>query len=346
MIMAGHFLGAIKYSPDFSHSFITALAESRFGFLINESFWLTLFFVTSGYLLSLSEIDSFRSLILKSVKRFLRLGIPVLFSCAVIYVFILCVGLHNSETDALFENTRLQAAFSVPLTLWRVLLSPIHVLVYNICTFNSPYWVLRDMLLNSLLIFLCLFLQSKTRTISWIKYVFICALVLFGFWKSYITISFTFGMVIAQHEQVIRRLFTSFRWLPLSLVAFTALLYFFFPASILRILLFGVLIAAIPYIPLADRILSRGIPQFLGKISFGIYSFHWPVFCSVGAWALLFFTPELGIWWAFAISAVSSVATTLVLSFLYNLTLEKLSNQIIEKVIATIAAIPKRKNAT
>lgn len=334
MVMAGHFLGIFKYleSAEFDYSKFAGFVGSPFGTIINESFWLYLFFVASGYLLSMGEIDNLRSLIVKTVKRFLRLGMPVFFACVIIYVFVGVFGLHNSETVVLFENTWYQGAFSIPMTLIDVLQSPFDVLLLNKCIFNSPYWVLRDMFFNSILLYLCLYLQKKTRKFKLAKYLIAYTFLLFGLKTSYIACAFAAGMAIAQHEWIIKKVLSKLWWMAIPAVLIPAIICFLVPGNCQSILFFGAVIAVVPYIPFLERLLSRKGPQWLGKISFGIYSFHWPVFCSVGAWLLLHFTPRAGIAGAFVISAIISVIITFVLSQAYMMTVERFSAELVNKL--------------
>lgn len=88
MVMVGHFLGVFAYAesmPIDTHYFL-AFRNSKLGFLLNESYWLFLFFIVSGYLLAYSRIDKLHQLFAKMVQRFLRLGLPVLFAYVIIYI--------------------------------------------------------------------------------------------------------------------------------------------------------------------------------------------------------------------------------------------------------------------
>ena len=339
LIMAGHFSGVFKYldSCNFNWNLFRFFVESPFGLILNESFWLILFYVTSGFLLSLGKINDLRSLILKIIKRFLRLGIPVFFACAIIYVLILCIGVHCGETVSLFENAWFQSSFRAPLTLSGVFLSPFDVLLFGKCTFNSPYWVLRDMFYNSVLIYFCLYLQAKTEKIRFAKYIIVYAFLLYGLMTSPITCSFAMGMAIAQHDDLIKRIFTPLRLLALPCLAIVVAMFFIHPVFYHEILIFGAVLVTVPYIGFAEQLLSCRPARFLGQISFGIYSFHWPVFCSLGAWLLLFLTSKTGIWTAFAIASFVSVAFTFLLSYVYNITAEKFSTKLVDRITGSIS---------
>lgn len=344
LIMVGHFLGVIKYInvADFDYSKFMGFAESPFGIIINESFWLILFFVTSGYLLSLGSVDDLLSFVLKILKRFLRLGVPVFFSCAIIYVFLMCFGLHNNATRVLFENTWYQTAFSVPLTWRGVVMSPIDVLLLRKCIFNSPYWVLRDMFINSILVYLCLYLQKKLEKVRGLKCLIICVYMLFGLKFSYIAFSFAVGMAIAGYECIIKRILLSARGLVIMSVLILGIGYVFRPSNQIAASFWGAVIVIVPYITCVEQLLSSKALLFLGQISFGIYSFHWPVVCSVGAQLLLFFAIKIGIAGAVMILAVSSAIVTCFMAYAYMLTVEKLSAQLINRVVNSVESLLRR----
>ena len=104
LIMVGHFLGIYKYAQVFPGiRFIDILQNSSLSLLTNEGYWLYLFFVISGYLVAKSKINNVRELLTKSIHRFLRFAISILFSFFVIYVLYLVFGFHNQETIPLFQ---------------------------------------------------------------------------------------------------------------------------------------------------------------------------------------------------------------------------------------------------
>lgn len=341
LIMVDHFFCVFKYidSAPFDLPYFQAFLDSPFGLLLNETFWLFLFFVTSGYLLSLGRIPDLRTLVLKSIKRFLRLGLPIFFACGIIHILILVVGAHNTETIHLFENQWLMKDFSAPLTFLDLLRAPIDVLILGRCVYNSPYWVLREMFFNSLLLYVCLYLQEKTSRIPFLKYLILYALLLVSLRTSNITLAFAMGMAVAQHEPIARRVLGAAKWLALPCLIGFVWLYYAFTIHVHGILIFCAALFTIPYIRPANRACSGKTAQFLGKISFGIYSFHWPVYCSVGSWLLIRLTPVTNVIVAFAVSAVVSLVVSVLLSWLFSRTAEKWSAEWVESIVRYLGRI-------
>ena len=70
MIMVGHFNGVVKYSSGITcFPFITWLNGSVFSIIIDEGFWLQLFFVISGFLLSYAKMDKIVDIIRGGGKK-------------------------------------------------------------------------------------------------------------------------------------------------------------------------------------------------------------------------------------------------------------------------------------
>lgn len=85
--------------------------------------------------------------------------------------------------------------------------------------------------------------------------------------------------------------------------------------------------------PFIQRVLSSSMLLFAGRTSFGVYSFHWPVICSIGSLCLIKgiqLSWDARIIYFFALFV--SIMCTLFLSVLYHLTVEKYSMKIIKNI--------------
>ena len=67
------------------------------------------------------------------------------------------------------------------------------------------------------------------------------------------------------------------------------------------------------------------IEPFFGKISWGVFSFHWPVICSLGALLIMKLNAVMGLASAYAVSCVLALIVTIALSEGFYYTLEKLA---------------------
>ncbi|WP_026655852.1 acyltransferase family protein [Butyrivibrio sp. AE3003] len=147
-VLVGHYLGIYKYSQSFIPSIccFDIINDSHFAIFLDEGYWLYLFFVISGYLVSRSNIYNIKELLCRIVIRFFRLACPILFSHFIIYFIYRTVGFHNGETTTLFQCEWFQQIFYTrDFTIKDVLISPFSVLIFGNSDMNKPYWVLQMM---------------------------------------------------------------------------------------------------------------------------------------------------------------------------------------------------------
>lgn len=343
-IMVGHFSGIIKYisSAPFDITNLMLFCETVFGLILRESFWLSLFFVSSGYLLAQTTIINIKDLILKCIKRFLRLGIPILFSSAVIFILLSLIGLHNQATSCYFMNAWYQNAYSTPLTILDIFKSPFDVLILNRCIFNSPYWVLREMFVASLMIYTWLYIRDCLICNHLIRFFIEMIMLWFGYNFSDVIYACFIGMVFANYRTFYHKLLPPQYFYGKAISVLLVLLSF----KIDWVLFFSLLIYTIPYFSLFDNLLSYRIPSYFGKISWGIYSFHWPMICSLGAYILLVCFPIYGIWKATILASSITAFATVILSHIYTNTFEKWSTKLTAQITSQIQRIISREGST
>lgn len=250
------------------------------------------------------------------------MAIPIFFANLVILLLYYTVGFYNSDTIAFFENSWFQDAYAWELSFGLLVRSPIDTLLFSNCPFNSVYWVLQDMFFASLCIYLLLLLMTK------IKSSIIHGIMNIGFLcVSYICSSIVFacvlGSLLATYEKTINKFLDYRKKIVISALCF--IIYIIIPNTLLAILFFAACVLFIPEMKHINKILQGKVFVYLGKISFGIYVFHWPIICSVGAMFILLLWNKCGDVVAFSIAILISVVVTLVLAILYNVTVEKWS---------------------
>lgn len=330
MVMLGHFLGILRYAENFPvNSIIIRFLRSDYAFFSDESFWLYLFFIISGYLLVLSPAQNLKSVFTKSVKRFFRLGLPILFAYIIIFVIYKTIGFHNSETITLFQTDWYQSAYGGSYTLTQVILSPIDVLIFGAGDLNTPYWVLREMFFASLYIFLYSFIRTKIPQKPIIRFVVDIAALCLTL-SSKIAFSCFFGVIIAYYEPYLKKIFHKNKIISLAILFILSVCYMIKEELYFMLPLFGTLLLSVQEITsIFDK--SR-LLKYLGKISFGIYSFHWPVICSVGALLLLNLSKVLSVFGAYLLTFGICIILSVVLAIIYNLTAEKWSAVLTNKI--------------
>ena len=300
------------------HYFL-AIRNSRIGFLLDESYWLYLFFIVSGYLLAFSKIEKFFQLVAKWIQRFFRLGLPILFAYGICYIIYLTIGFHNGETSVFFDNGWYQKAYSCDYSLITVFKSPIDVLILGKSSLNSPYWVLREMFVASLIIYAADYILNKFsqrpigRLLTVIGTLFI-SLLFNHLLDSNIIVFCVLGAILCWCEKDIHVLLEK-QW-------------FYFGILVIALaisVLDKALIICVPKIGILNNVFSSKLFEFIGNISFGIYSFHWPLYCSVGGLVIVCLAAQTGllisiilamaISFILTISFVSAVTPSLLQSF-------------------------------
>lgn len=339
LIMLGHYLGLYKYSQSFIPSIriIDILNNSSFSFLIDESYWLYLFFVVSGYLVSKSKINNLSDVITKTISRFLRLALPILFSYFLIYLIYFTVGFHTVETNTLFQCQWYQNFYTEVYTIKDVLLGPIDVLLFGKCLLNDPYWVLQMMFFSSLLIYFLKLIFSKFSTSKHESLVFSILIVftMVSYAISPIISACLVGMLVSFYEdgEIKSKPCYAFWFL------FVAMSIYILPGALKSTLFFAALIVFVPRIKIIETVFSSKPIQFIGKLSWGIYSFHWPIICSFGALFILGLTSHIGLIQSYFVSFVIIFLFTLLFSVCFYCSFERLSSFITKQATACLVKL-------
>lgn len=326
MVMVGHYIGLYKYAENFPVesivlNYFDKFLDSKLGFVLDESYWVILFFVVSGYLVANSCIFNLKEVFIKSAIRFLRLGVPVLFAYTIIFVLYKFVGFHTNQTLGLMENSFVQNAFSGTYGIIHVLKSPVDVLILGKTSLNSPYWVLRDMFLASILIYLLLWFKHKIKSDNAFLIVFFCGF-LVSLFKFEVVYAVLFGMMVALLEKEENQVFFKNKIFVFTLLVLCAMMRAV-PRQRLSCVFFAMLILMLPKLPLLNKLFSSRLADFINKISFGIYSFHWPVLCSIGMLVLIKIYPAIGLLKACVVTAAVCIAITFLISIIYYYCIEK-----------------------
>ncbi|MGE5084668.1 MAG: acyltransferase family protein [Bacillota bacterium] len=273
------------------YDFLNFIHQSPFGFFYSGTGAVFVFFVLSGFVLSLSSFkndNSSKKLKTSLIKRYPRLAIPTVFSCLIAYItwhFTIDVsqvaewgaglaGQNPSLYDALFEGS-------------------ISSFLYGASAYNWVLWTMQIELLGSLIIYFACFLYSKQKLavvpfliLSLIGTHFISETVFLGI------LSFLLGMGIFLYARelpnkvalplfVLGLYFCGVHDNSVSYNFFTQLL----DESTYDLLNFfgGFLVV---YSVLKSEFLSRMGDQkflvFLGKVSFSVYLIHLAVTYALG----------------------------------------------------------------
>lgn len=335
MVMLGHYLGVYKYAEKFpvKIGILDAVLNSKLNFLLNESYYLYLFFIVSGYLIARSSVPNLPELIKKVVIRFLRLALPILCSSAI--VFFLCIkwiGMHNAETSSLFVNHWFQNNYyNIPVTFENLFYSPLDALLLAEASINPPYWCLKGMFIGSVVIYIVDFLLYKLsgRPELQVSLIFLSLICSLHFSFDGVRTACLVGMALwkfEKHKEEFSKTASLAFWMIVS-----SILLYVYEEQMMISLLFAVLIFYLPKWEISNKILSSRPFQFLGDISWGVYSFHWPIYSSIGALLILNVNTG-GLVSTWVIGMLVSIILTVIISILYRYTFEIVTSKLISRL--------------
>lgn len=312
MIMLRHFMGVTGYDA-----------------LFPQSYSLYLFFVVSGYLIAGSRIASWKQLAAKSFLRFIRLGLPVLFSCGVIYLIYLVFGFSNSATASLGTTPWYCSFYPTRFTVWDVIISPISVLIFGHTELNATYWMLRDMLVAAIVIYGLQYVRFRFPQLHVTAALIAAALSVLTHKTVVLSCLVGYGAsAFVQLPDKPLKAFSDCSWLLLLALAGLQIV----PKLPAALLVYAMLLVLVPSAPILNRLLCAKPIQFLAKISWSVYSYHWPIMCSIGGWMLLALCRHMAMLPAWIITSAVCAGCTIVLSWICSLTLDWLSAKLTKQL--------------
>lgn len=333
-------------------NFAEAIYNSPFAFIYSGTGAVFVFFVLSGYVLTLSSlkaVDQKKKLRESLIKRYPRLAIPALFSC-LIFWGLLHINIDLSRTSEWFQSIKITPDF-----LDAFYSGSIGAFILGENRYNPVLWTMQIELLGSFIIYFTCYLH-KTR---FFKYMFLLVSVVLSAQISGIAflgiISFISGYFLYLFKRSIPEL--------LSLTFFVIGLYlcgahnnsesyaFFFKFldaktyNVLNFLGGFLIVVAALKSNLINKILDKKSLIHLGKLSFSIYLIHISIIYIIGVPIFNYaITNGLNFITSSVISCIFVLTVTLLMSELYSRVFDdfaiKLSNRIakfnIKKVIRTL----------
>lgn len=341
MVMFGHFWNIYRGCQEKSmiaHPLFDRISESFIGDpLLVASFWLYAFLVISGFLLSVTRIRSVSELMIKSVKRFLRFCLPVFGACVFIFLLQETVGFYVEETEVFFTNNWFQKYYRTNIEWYSIFTESFRAIATASCQFNAPFWVVRDMFLSSVIIYICNYVdygrERKNNIIPilcFLNAVYVDRPVIIACLAGYLLGYYKDQVSKLVERKLLYLVLVIAVFLCAKLLMVQKILPSVFDKICLYIIVWCAIVAYINQSVKLVKFFSGKIFLLMSKISFGIYSFHWPVICSIGSYVLIKgLENKWGTINLLGLSLLVSVLCTIGISIIYRLTVEKTADKII-----------------
>lgn len=219
IVVFGHFMNAyypalLTASIEVSHfeSYIDVkLADTPFNLVFNGYFAVSIFFVLSGFVLTNKFFKSSGNefIVSSAIRRYIRLVIPVAFSCTIAYLILKFSLFYNNEladyTKAYWylpNYYNFEASF-IEMIIKSLLETFVHGVDYT--SYNAVLWTMKIEFLGSLLVFSIALLIGKLRN----RFILYIVLIIF-FAKTYY-LAFLLGLIMSDIHNNREKLFHPFK---------------------------------------------------------------------------------------------------------------------------------------
>lgn len=293
-----------------------------------------LFFVLSGYVLTPSfhrQLDRPASAL---VARIARLGVPALCSGLIGYGVFMLFGRLNVTVAPMVNSTWFAPLWNVPpglaATLQASFVSALFdPLFFTEASVNAPLWTMNWEFYGSVLVFLLVWVRSRSAALGWIATALAAAFFLRSFYLSFVIghalavlrsaerppalpRGVAWALLAAGGTICVRAEFWHPHWSEAACLADTAYLAACMPPVLNQEKLFGaaMIFGAVTQLTLLRRALSGPAMAALGRLSFPLYLTHWPVLFGLGSFVFLTLHPWLGLDVSRVIACVAGIAVS------------------------------------
>lgn len=305
--------------------------------ILTGSFSVAIFFVLSGFVLSVGFLKKGDAGIIKrlAAKRYIRLTLPALAAILFSYIIIQSgLGAWKVQAAEITHSSWLAGLWTQAPSLWDALTQSVYgVFVTGSASYNPVLWTMKYELIGSFIIFgvALLFSNSKYR---WIVYLILC-LVFHSSWY----LGFIIGMILADLYVNHKKQLLSIPAWALVIGAIAGVGLGAFPPTNLRGTLFQwiqipsmthaqnmsfyltvaatLVILAVLSLPRLVKFFAHPKIALFGKYTFALYLVHMPILLSLGAGVFVAVFKEVGFHMAVAISMSAAFIVIIPISYLF-----------------------------
>lgn len=279
----------------------TLLAKSTIGIIFNGNFWVCIFCIVSGFVLSLKIMNKRnRGSISESIlKRYPRLVLPMFFISFLVY-FMLKMGLFsNLEAASYTKSEWLSGYYLETVSIKKVITCSLYSVWFEgDSTFSTAFWMMTPLFMGSFLTYLIGVVTWNANRYIYIVYAMIA---IFTLKKNSLLFCFVVGSLLAYIYYNSKKMMENH---VLGILLLILGIYFGgYPSNASPLDYYSILAGKLPEninagqfyhmigaslfiygifcLKLGKMILENKIFLRLGKISFAIYLLHIPILFSV-----------------------------------------------------------------
>jgi peptidoglycan/LPS O-acetylase OafA/YrhL len=272
--------------------------RSRYlAFLLDGDFAVFIFFVLSGFVLSIKFIISpgKYSLTQAVIARYFRLMLPIIITSFVAYMLMLAHAMYNVPASVPANTPQwLGVYFNFEPTPAYFLQFNLYYVFFNFnpgANFNPVLWTIAYEFTGSMLVYLIVgfFRTDKNKTYL-VPIVFI---ILFNLFNNPIIACFAIGYLFAELYVAYSQRSENtpwVSWLATALFAVPVICSTFYRTGhhFYIALLASLLVLSVTFSGVLKRFFSNKVSRFLGRISFPLYLIHLPLICSFSSYLFLY----------------------------------------------------------
>ena len=328
MVVFTHYYGGWYLSPTIINQlspFSQSLVKSPISLIWNGQLAVCIFFVLSGYVLSIKffETNNRDIVISSALRRYWRLSIPCVVSMLFAYVLLKNKLYFNQEVFEVTSSPWIRLFWRQFPDIFEVLKEGFYgiFLDSNASTYNAVLWTMKWEFLGSFMVFAICYLIGNSQ---FRNYYYFCVTLMLLLAEEAFLLAFLFGMILSDlsRQEDSRAKIMIFNTIICWGLLFMGLLFIVF----LPFIQVNVSFRVTPYIyvlsslfiviaTLGDtgikKIFDQKACAFLGRISFPLYLVHLPILCSFSSYMFLTllrsgFTYSVSFWFAFLAGLILS----------------------------------------
>ncbi len=316
-----------------------AVATTPLQLPIAGNFAVCIFFVLSGFVLSIKFFKTRESSVLTSsaARRFFRLFIPAFGSVLLAYAVVKLGGIYAHQAGIAGESRWFQLHWNFPAHIGQALFQGVYGIWFGSMNFKTSYnpvlWTMHYELFGSFLVFMFMALFGKAKN-RWIFYAAFGLIFLKGYYLAFVA-----GMAICDafinSPDIKEKLSSKALWLalPVGLVLGTwttdtvyptvykhiGLPFFTTPEVQVLAHTIGaiIMVLAVLRISVLANLLSTRPLQYLGRISFSLYLTHFVVMSSLASYLFMRIEPAYGYKVAILVVPLLGIGISLALAGAY-----------------------------